>query len=466
MKEAVPYIVVAWVVAMLGAFPLFGNPRRAVLFIVISGMLFLPEAIANHIALGPLHFSKYLAINYAALLGTLLFNTGRLFAVRPKLIDLPAIIWCLCPFPSVLTNAPPPDGSSMLWDALSQTWGQLSGDGIPYLLGRIYFTNKEAFRELGIGIVIGALSYVPFCLYEIRMSPQLHATLYGYSQHEFAQTLRFDGYRPMVFLSHGLTVGMFMMSATYFAWLMWWSGEFGRPKWSPLTRCLSYSTIVLFVTTILLKSTGAVALGFVGVVAFATARLTNSRLPLLTLVMVPIVYVAVRSSGLWTGDTLVQFVRANIEEDRAQSLEFRIANENMLAKKALEHPWFGWGGWGRNHVYDVETGKDLTTPDGLWIIVLGDRGFIGLLGLGGLLLLPIVRFAFLSSPSKSFQWAAASASAYVLALWVIDCLPNAMPLPIYFLMAGGLIGLQLPPKKHNQVNSTSTLITQYHRIPA
>lgn len=445
MSDLTPYIVVAWVVAMVGVFPFFSHPRRAVLFIVISGMLFLPEKVPNQVALGPLHFTKYHAISYAAMFGVMFFNPGRLFAIRVTAFDLPAIVWCLCPLPSVLTNAPPPDGSSMLYDALSQTWGQIISYGIPYLLGRMYFTDLQSFRELGLAIITGALVYVPFCLFEMRMSPQLHNMIYGYNQHSFNQTVRFGGYRPMVFMPHGLSLAMFMMSANVFAWLMWRSGEFLRSK-SPLNNLLRYSPWVLGVTFLLLKSTGALALGLVGAVALTTARLTKSRWPLLLLVMVPIAYVAARSNGLWSGESLVQLVAENIEKDRATSLDFRLKNENMLLKKAFERPWLGWGGWGRNRLFDEASGQDLTTTDGLWIIALGDRGFVGLFALGSLLLLPVVRFAFLFSPPKSLQWASVTAGTFVLALWVIDCLPNAMPLPIYFIIAGGLTGLQPPPK--------------------
>lgn len=439
MNGLAAYIVVAWVVAMLGVFPFLGIPRRAVLFIVISGTLFLPESIPDHVSLGPIHFSKYHAISYAALFGVLLFDLGRLFTIRPSLFDIPAIVWCLCPFPSVMTNNPPPDGSSMVYDAFAQTWAQIVSYGIPYLLGRMYFKDRQSFRDLGIGIISGALIYVPFCLYEIKMSPQLHAMVYGYFQHAFDQTIRSGGYRPMVFMTHGLTLALFMLSATVFACLMWRSRE--------LSRGLRYSPIVLGVTFVLLKSTGALALGFVGGIAFLTAQITKSRLPLLLLAIVPIIYVPVRTNGVWAGDSLVQFVAANISEDRGKSLEFRLMNENALVQKAFQRFWFGWGGWARSFVHNEETGKD-SVPDGLWIIALGERGVVGLLGLGGLALIPIIRFALLFSPSKSLQWAPVTAGVYVLALATIDSLPNVgLVSPIYFMIVGGLTRMNPVPKQ-------------------
>lgn len=438
MSALTPFIVVAWLVAMIGIFPFLRHPRRAVLFIVISGQLFLPEAIPNHISLGPLHFEKYHSISYAALVGALLFDSGRLFTVRPTVIDLAAIAWCLCPLASSLTNDPPPDGGTSLKDGLVQSWTQIVSYGMPYLLGRMYFTNRDAFRDLGLGIITGALIYVPFCLFELKMSPQLHAIVYGYYQHNFSQTLRLGGYRPMVFMSHGLTLSLFMMSGTLFACLMWRGKELKGP--------LRYSPWVLGLTFVLLKSTGALVLGLVGAIAFVTSRLTNSRWPMLLLVTVPLLYVTVRTSGVWTGESLVQLITENFDADRAKSLEFRLKNEDLLVSQALKRPWFGWGGWSRSRVFDEE-GKDLTVTDGLWVITLGDRGIIGLLALGGVLLLPVVRTAFLFSPSKSLQYGSITAAAYVLVLATIDSLPNVgIASPIYFMIAGGLAGLRLSPQ--------------------
>ena len=39
----------------------------------------------------------------------------------------------------------------------------------------------------GAVLLIGGLIYIPFCLFEIKMSPQLHKWVYGYHQHAFDQ---------------------------------------------------------------------------------------------------------------------------------------------------------------------------------------------------------------------------------------------------------------------------------------
>ena len=62
----------------------------------------------------------------------------------------------------------------------------------------------------------------------------------------------------------------------------------------------------------------------------------------------------------------------------------------MLAH-AAEKPLFGWGGYGRNHVYDMATGRMLTIADGAWIISLGIYGWVGYIAEFGLLALPLVK---------------------------------------------------------------------------
>jgi hypothetical protein len=456
MSALTPYLVVVWVVVMVGVFPSF-HPRRSVLLAVLGGALFLPE-LRDELALGPFHFSKGQAISYAALLGALLYDSERLLSGRPRWVDVPMVLWCLCPLPSVLTNDPPPDGSPPLRDALSQTWTQVVTFGIPYLLGRVYFSDPESLRELALGVVIAALVYSPLCVFESRMSPQLHRMVYGYMQHEFAQTIRLGGYRPMVFMQHGLALGLFISSAALVATWMWWAGGLSprRPAGTEGGGQSGYIPLVLLLTNVLVKSTGAFALGCGGGAVLWLARATGSRWWLLLLTAVPVAYVAARATGEWSGNDVVTFIAENVGADRASSLKFRFDNEDLLAERATLRPAFGWGGWGRARVFDEETGRDQTTTDGYWIIVLGDRGGFGLAALGAALLLPVVRFAFLFPPARWDRRAApAAALTVVLALWTIDSLLNAMLVPIYIVIAGAVTGLR-PQHFHEQLEAGRT----------
>ncbi|HEV8062561.1 MAG TPA: hypothetical protein VGP68_21960, partial [Gemmataceae bacterium] len=136
----------------------------------------------------------------------------------------------------------------------------------------------------------------------------------------------------------------------------------------------------------------------------------------------------------------------NISRERAASFYFRLENENVLIHKALERPLLGWGGWGRARVYDEE-GNDLTTTDGLWIIVLGNQGALGLVALGIAIGLPaaLVFFAFPVKVWARPQFAPAIVLAMTLVLYLIDGLANAMINPIFMLIAGGLNSLSISP---------------------
>ena len=159
-----------WIPFVLALF-LVLPARRAILVAYMGAWMFLPMAGVRLTALPD--FGKIMAANLAVLLGVALFDAGRLLTFRPRLIDLPIAAWFICPFFSSLING------LGAYDGASSVFGNVMTWGIPYLIGRLYFSDLPSLRELAIAIFIGGLIYVPFCLWEIRMSPQLHAMIYG-----------------------------------------------------------------------------------------------------------------------------------------------------------------------------------------------------------------------------------------------------------------------------------------------
>ena len=203
---------------------------------------------------------------------------------------------------------------------------------------------------------------------------------------------------------------------------------------------------ILLVTTIFCRSTGALALLVVGMMLLWLSVRFRTRLLLAGLLLVAPLYVGVRLTNLWSGQQAVDLAKAVVGPDRAESLEYRFKCENLLAAKALEQPIFGWGGWGRSAVYfDAETDWKKPVPtDGLWIIVLGTKGFVGLSLFYLALVLPAVLFVwrFPARPWGDPRLAAGSLAAVFLGLYMVDCLLNAFPNMIYITLAGGLIGLE------------------------
>jgi hypothetical protein len=129
--------------------------------------------------------------------------------------------------------------------------------------------------------------------------------------------------------------------------------------------------------------------------------------------------------------------------DRAASLQFRIMNENMLTARAMQQPFFGWGGWGRSRIGDAE-GRDISITDSQWIITFGLTGGLGLSMFLVSLIVPIVLLPWRAPPRlwRHPLLAGPVMLAVILALWMIDNTVNAMFNPVYLLFAGGLAGMK------------------------
>lgn len=252
---------IAVVLALFSALP----ARRAAIVSFIGAWLFLPQgAFALQ---GLPDVTRITVTSFSVLLGVLLFDAGRLMQYRPSWVDLPMVIWYACPLASSITNGLGAyDGFSTILQRLA-TWGA------PYLIGRLYFNTLPALRELAIGILIGGLIYVPLCLIEVRFSPQLHRWVYGQRHFDFSQTYRWGGYRPTVFMQHGLMVALWMISATLVAAWLWMSGSLKRLSSIPISVLFG----ALLVTSILCKSAGALALMMVGLGARCSPRDTRAR---------------------------------------------------------------------------------------------------------------------------------------------------------------------------------------------
>jgi len=426
----VPVALLAFFPLVLGAF-LAWHPRRAVLVSLFAGWLFLPTTDGVYDV--PVLHTKAMFVPAIVLVASVALDGGRWLRFRPRLVDLPMALVCLIPAASSFANDfGAYDAGSALFET-SMSWGA------PYLLGRVYFSEARALLDLAMAGVAAAVAYVPFCLWEIRMSPQLHGIVYGYQPTAFVQAIRFGGYRPSVFLIHGLMLGLFMSCSTLIAFWIWRTGA-RRELWGVP---MGWICTVLAATTLLCKSTGAIVLLVIGLAALEIAHWLRSAVPLLILLALPPAYCAGRMAG-WSGRPLVSASQELVNVERASSLEFRIVNEDQLISKALQHPWLGWGRWGGSRVYD-ESGKDISVTDGLWILLLGSTGIVGLVSFGVALAVPALLLVRLN---RGGRWgdpriAPAAAMAVVVALGTIDDLFNAVPSPMFPAIAGGLLGLYL-----------------------
>jgi hypothetical protein len=430
-------MLVGWVPIVIICFAIF-PPRRAAIMGIIGGWLFLPPLVIPITALPD--YSKITAVTFGVLLGTAIFNANVLLQFRPRWYDLPMVLWCLCPMASSLSNG------LGAYDGLSQCLVATFRWGLAYLTGRLYFGSLEGLRELCLGIVAGGLIYVPFCLYEARMSTPIMQPIYGMGGW---QGIRMGGYRPSVFFQTGLELGMWMTAVSLTAWWLWQSGS-TKKRWNlPLVGSVPFGLIILptlLVTTLLCRSTGALALLVFGVATLWSCSRFRSSWPLRGLILVACVYVLVRIPNLWSGASAVQIASALVGPVRAQSLEYRFQSEDLLVEHARKQPYFGWGGFNRNVAYFNEEETYQVAMDGLWIITMGVNGMVGLVLLYTIILLPVV-LMIRRFPPKTWSTppvAPAVVCATLLSIYMIDCLLNAFINLIYIVICGGLIST-MPP---------------------
>jgi len=423
-------IMFAWIPVVLLLFTRF-EPQRAAIIAFLSAWMFLP--MLSYPLPGLTDYTKMSATCYGIFIAALVFDGQRLAALKFKNSDLPMLVWCLCPLFSSLSNG------LGLYDGAASVLQQTAKWGFPYLIGRMYFSTLEDLRRYAVAIFAAGLIYVPLCLYESRMSPQLHHMLYGFTQHSFNQAYRYGGWRPMVFMEHGLMVGIWMVSASLVGLWLYLSGSLTVFR----GMSMRWLTVALTVTAVMCRSTGALALYLMAAAVLLATRKLKTGICIVCLICIPVGYLATRSTGIWSGDNLVRFVADNLSEDRSLSLDFRFKNENILAEKAQQRPLIGWGGWGRARVYDDE-GNDISVTDGLWIIVFGQYGLLGLTAFAAAILMPALRLLLLY-PARLWctpAVAPAAVLAVLLVIYMIDNLLNAMINPVFMVAAGGLAGLE------------------------
>lgn len=420
------------VVFALAAFPLFVagsffrlSPRHAVIVSLLGGWLFLPHFDGRLGFLG-IH-TKAMFVPACVLLGSFVFDLRR-WPLRPLALDVPMIVLCIGRFVTALAN------DQGIKEGIAATLDVALEWGAPYLLGRCYLGPPRALKELATALVTAALIYVPFCLWEIRMSPGLHRAIFGFQPWGFDQAMRFGGYRPAVFMQHGLAVGMFMTMGTLIAFWLWRSGGRERILRVPLV----WTFVLLLATTLLCKSTGAIILLGGGMAVLESTRHLRSSALIIALALAPSAYCTARLAG-WNAEAVVAMVNERIDPDRASSMQARISNEVLMIRRANKRPWLGWGRMGGSFAF-TRDGR-LATPDSLWILVLGYAGLMGLAAIGAVLALPPLR---LVRKYEACYWrhpelAPAAALAVGLLLWAMDNLFNDMMSPLFPLVAGALV---------------------------
>jgi hypothetical protein len=414
-------------------------PGRAFVASMLIAYLFLPPPPAGVDPPLMLPLTKETIPSLAAFLVFLLVvRDWRSLIPEGTVVRVLMVLFVTLPVATVLNNPEPVhfDGFGLPGLRLRESLGMMINQTIllmPFLMARALLSRPEDLRDLMVAFVIAGLVYSFPMLLEVRLSPQINTWVYGYFQHDFTQMMRGDGFRPIVFLYHGLWVAFLTMTAILAAAAVARTGD-GRGA-----VFYAGAAVWLLIVLVLSKSLASLlyALAALPVVFFLGPRMQLRVAVLLAVLAVS--YPVARGLDLVPTDRLVAMAE-RAGPARAQSLDFRFDNETVLLERAAEKPVFGWGSWGRNQIWDG-TGRLLTVTDGRWIILVGAGGWLMLLAEFGLLTLPIFALWWHSRHRDNAVPVHAATAAVILAINMVDLLPNATLTPLTWLFAGALLGL-------------------------
>ncbi|HEY7772427.1 MAG TPA: O-antigen ligase family protein [Marinagarivorans sp.] len=326
-------------------------------------------------------------------------------------------------------------GLTFMGDVISMEFISFCSQFLPFFIGWKLLGNEVGHQKLMRYLLIGGLIYSIPMLWEIRMSPQLHTHIYGFFPHDFVQMMRQGGFRPIVFTSHGLVLAML---CAYWCII---AAAFIRAKDPLFNKHMRWIFLYLLVLLVLCKTLGALILALVFLPCVLLLRQRKILQISAILAYVVLLYPLLRAEGLFPIHGIVE-LSERFSEDRAQSFQYRVTNEERLLARVEERKLFGWGGWGRNRVYDERTGEDITVTDGFWIIVLGIYGWFGYLVVFGLLVYPIISIWRRVKKTNEEVSIYTCALVVILTMNLLDLLPNSSISSITWLLAGALYGFK------------------------
>jgi hypothetical protein len=369
----------------------------------------------------------------AAWLGVLLFDRVTLKNAfkqwHQSASDVPIMLWCLWPLlQSMLSQHTKPAG----WVAslyITGCWG------LPWLLGRIYFSTPENQRLLLQGLVLSALICLPFSLIESVWGPALYGIFYEPHPFKFDGDVRYLGFRPMGFFEHGNQFGLWISLCALVA--VWWAYVAPQHADKRLAWLIASAVALMALAA---QSVGGILIFGLGVAFLSACSLLRPRwmvaTALSTLMLGGAIYVSgvVPVNQLARDTALGQKVVSSLRAVGRGSLAWRISQDQKLLPAAMAQPAVGTGSWNWWQAKGMR-------PWGLWMLLLGQFGLVGLSLCLSCLLWPALREGWYAKHLSG--WHAQSMPlllACIIALTVVDALLNSFIFFPALLMAGGLAG--------------------------
>jgi hypothetical protein len=426
-------VLAVWPVVTMMLFILL-PAHRALIWSVLGAYLVLPVSTAFEIP-GVPPLDKTTISNLSIILCCILFVREKwLGALKDPVVVVLATTFIVSPVFTAYFNSEPLVYADRfipamtLYDALAQA-AIHAFTLIPFVVAYGLINSDQRRWQVIAILVTAALAYSVLILIEVRISPQFHRLIYGFFPHSFGQQMRGGGFRPVVFLGHGLLVAVFCAMAITAAIAQW--RVVRKRQRSRAGLIAIYFGVVL----LLCKSVGAIILAavFAPIVAFLRVRRVAAISAAACFAI--LLYPAMRSVDIIPINSISDLA-ASFSTDRADSLRFRLINEDLLLDKVAQKPLVGWGSWGRNRIYSPTDGRDLSVTDGGWIIALGTWGWMGYLAMFGLLGYGCIRLL----ASRRQVHLSTAALGLILATNLLDSLPNSSINALTWLAAGILAG--------------------------
>lgn len=355
--------MIPYQVALVGYIPLaaiiMAGRNNALCFSLayLIGLMFLPSGLEFEIP-GVPDLTKENVPALGILIGTILFHPRIFDRFRLSKLDFLFAFAMLAAFITAYIN-----GFGTRY-GIAQMLDVLMSFALPIVLARIHLGTPASIKVFMITLVLLSCIYVPMSMWEFRMSPQIHTTVYGYFQHVFQQHQRGSFWRPIVFFYHALALGRFYALATFLALF---------PVRKDLARLFGrYGNYIFLIPLfgLLLEQSISPVLLFLFMSALYLAIQVRHWvvlvMPLLAFTWLTLVF-----GGIEIGYGSVDRFTP-VSSERAASFEYRLQALREYRTVILNRPWFGHGGFNHGRIEGRAT-------DSQTLIFLLQSGFFGTL---------------------------------------------------------------------------------------
>ena len=367
---------------------------------------------------------------WAALVSVMVFDIKTLLAFRPRWVDAPMGAWCAWPLLQsalVATPSQPVGFVSTLY--LLGCWG------LPWLLGRLYFSKPEGQSQMLRALTYSALACLPFSLYEGTFGPDVYRLFFEAHPFRADGAERYLGFRPIGFFEHGNQFGLWVsLCALMAVWrfLVLPPGHYRRIAGAVAAICVAVAVAAQSIGALLLLGAGGALL--------SNGRFVQTRLLVFGTLGALTLSALVYASGVIPVAQIgkdTAFGRGVVTAFRSVgrgSFTWRISQDQKLLAEIKAHPVVGSGQW------DWWRAKN-TRPWGLAMLLLGQFGLVGLTLCFGAVLWPALRAAWEAPQASGWQMSAMPLLlAIIVGLTMLDALMNSFIFFPAVLIAGALAG--------------------------